>query len=66
MNAISLANTPTLDKLLGGDCPHVELEAAGKAVGLPDGQIGTPDVGHLIIGAGRPVYTALPLTNKVV
>lgn len=66
MNAISLANTPTLDKLLGGEYPYVELEASGKAVGLPEGQIGNSEVGHLNIGAGRTVYTGLSLINKVV
>ena len=66
MNATSLANTPTLDKLLGGEYPYVELEASGKAVGLPERQIGNSEVGHLNIGAGRTVYTGLTLINKVV
>ncbi|MGL5591137.1 MAG: 2,3-bisphosphoglycerate-independent phosphoglycerate mutase [Mycoplasmoidaceae bacterium] len=64
MNAISLANKPTLDKLLSGEYPYAELEASGSAVGLPEGQIGNSEVGHLNIGAGRVVYTGLSLINK--
>jgi 2,3-bisphosphoglycerate-independent phosphoglycerate mutase len=50
-NAIALADTPVMDELLA--CyPHTELEASGRAVGLPDGQMGNSEVGHLTIGAG--------------
>ena len=45
-NAISLANTPHLDELFA-TCPHIELDASGKPVGLPEGQMGNSEVGHL-------------------
>ena len=54
-NAISLANTPYLDALLG-EVPMCKLEASGEAVGLPAGQMGNSEVGHLNIGAGRVVH----------
>ncbi|WP_251197878.1 2,3-bisphosphoglycerate-independent phosphoglycerate mutase [Anaerotardibacter muris] len=57
-NAISLANTPNLDALFAS-CPHIELDASGKPVGLPDGQMGNSEVGHLNIGAGRTVFQEL-------
>lgn len=57
-NAISLAHKPCLDTLFS-TCPHVELEASGEAVGLPAGQMGNSEVGHLNIGAGRVVYQEL-------
>ena len=54
-NAISLARTPMLDRLLA--LPGVtSLSASGRDVGLPDGVIGNSEVGHLNIGAGRVVY----------
>ncbi|MDE7434074.1 MAG: hypothetical protein K2M43_03085 [Mycoplasmoidaceae bacterium] len=62
-NAVSLANTPTLDKLFS-EYSHTTLNASGKYVGLPDGQMGNSEVGHLNIGAGRVVYTGLSLINK--
>ena len=57
-NAISLANTPHLDELFVA-CPHIELDASGKPVGLPEGQMGNSEVGHLNIGAGRTVHQEL-------
>lgn len=57
-NAISLANTPHLDGLFA-TCPHIELDASGKPVGLPEGQMGNSEVGHLNIGAGRTVHQEL-------
>ena len=57
-NAISLANTPHLDELFA-TCPHIELDASGKPVGLPEGQMGNSEVGHLNIGAGRTVHQEL-------
>ena len=53
-NPIHTVPTPTYDALLT-QCPHMALEASGRAVGLPVGQIGNSEVGHLHIGAGRPV-----------
>ena len=61
-NAISLANTPTLDTLFE-TCPHMLLEASGEAVGLPEGQMGNSEVGHLNIGAGRVVHQELSRIN---
>jgi 2,3-bisphosphoglycerate-independent phosphoglycerate mutase len=58
-NAIALANTPHWDKLLA-DCPHAFLKTDGLSVGLPEGQMGNSEVGHLTIGAGRVVYQDLP------
>lgn len=53
-NAITLAKTPVMDALLRAH-PHTLLQAAGRAVGLPDGQPGNSEAGHLNIGAGRVV-----------
>lgn len=57
-NAISLANMPHLDELFA-TCSHIELDASGKPVGLPEGQMGNSEVGHLNIGAGRTVHQEL-------
>src|SRR5512147_2741040 len=54
-NAIAAAKAPVYQSLIS-DCPHAELEASGEAVGLPDGQMGNSEVGHLNLGAGRIVY----------
>lgn len=54
-NATSVAATPHMDALLAS-CPHSELSASGRDVGLPHGYIGNSEVGHLNIGAGRVVY----------
>lgn len=64
-NAVSLANTPNIDHLLK-KYPHTILQASGKFVGLPDGQMGNSEVGHLNIGAGRIVYTGLSLIDKAI
>jgi 2,3-bisphosphoglycerate-independent phosphoglycerate mutase len=53
-NAISLARTPVFDELWRS-FPHTTLEASGRAVGLPDGQMGNSEVGHLNLGAGAVV-----------
>ena len=57
-NAIALANTPVMDKLMK-ECPFVKGQASGLAVGLPDGQMGNSEVGHMNIGAGRIIYQDL-------
>ena len=62
-NAIALANTPVMDKLMK-ECPFVKGQASGLAVGLPDGQMGNSEVGHLNIGAGRIVYQDLVKINR--
>jgi 2,3-bisphosphoglycerate-independent phosphoglycerate mutase len=54
-NAISLARKPTCDKLIG-EFPNTLIHTSGRFVGLPDGQMGNSEVGHLNIGAGRVVY----------
>ncbi len=53
-NAITLADTPVLDRLMK-ECPFVKGNASGPAVGLPEGQMGSSEVGHVNIGAGRIV-----------
>ena len=57
-NAIAAASTPNIDSLTAS-CPHTLLGASGLSVGLPDGQMGNSEVGHLNIGAGRVVYQEL-------
>ena len=62
-NAISAARTPNLDRLFA-DYPTATLEASGRAVGLPEGQMGNSEVGHLNIGAGRVVYQDITRIDK--
>ena len=62
-NAIAQARKPALDKLFT-DYPHTRLDACGLAVGLPEGQMGNSEVGHLNIGAGRIVYQELTRITK--
>ena len=62
-NAIAKAKKPNLDALMA-NYPNIQIEASGEAVGLPDGQMGNSEVGHLNIGAGRVVYQSLTLLNK--
>ena len=62
-NAVKLANTPTLNYLLE-NYPNSKLEASGTFVGLPAGQMGNSEVGHLNIGAGRVVYQPLQFITK--
>ncbi|MDH6603150.1 2,3-bisphosphoglycerate-independent phosphoglycerate mutase [Bacilli bacterium PM5-9] len=64
-NACFVAKTPTLD-YLKATYPHSELKTGGMAVGLPDGQMGNSEVGHLNMGAGRVVYQSLTLINKAI
>jgi 2,3-bisphosphoglycerate-independent phosphoglycerate mutase len=61
-NAIKLAKTPTID-MLTTTFPHTELVASGESVGLPRGEDGNTETGHLNIGAGRVVYQDLPRIN---
>ena len=64
-NAIKVAGTPNLDKLKN-DYPYAEIEASGEAVGLPEGQMGNSEVGHLTIGAGRVVeQDLLHIDNEI-
>ncbi|MGL5260414.1 MAG: 2,3-bisphosphoglycerate-independent phosphoglycerate mutase [Lachnospiraceae bacterium] len=62
-NAINLAKKPVLDKLMK-DYPFVRGNASGMAVGLPDGQMGNSEVGHLNMGVGRIVYQELTRITK--
>jgi 2,3-bisphosphoglycerate-independent phosphoglycerate mutase len=64
-NAIASARTPVYSGLLR-DFPHTELLAAGEAVGLPDGQMGNSEVGHLNLGAGRIVYQDSTRISKAI
>ena len=62
-NAVELADTPVFDRLWA-EYPHTTLEASGEAVGLPPGQMGNSEVGHLTIGSGRVLFQDLMRVNK--
>ncbi|MCI8937091.1 MAG: 2,3-bisphosphoglycerate-independent phosphoglycerate mutase [Lachnospiraceae bacterium] len=62
-NAVAEAKTPVMDKLME-ECPFVKGNASGMAVGLPEGQMGNSEVGHLNMGAGRIVYQELTRITK--
>jgi 2,3-bisphosphoglycerate-independent phosphoglycerate mutase len=62
-NAVELADTPVFDRLWA-EYPHTTLEASGEAVGLPPGQMGNSEVGHLTIGSGRILFQDLMRVNK--
>jgi 2,3-bisphosphoglycerate-independent phosphoglycerate mutase len=64
-NAVDLADTPVFDRLWAG-LPHTTLQASGEAVGLPPGQMGNSEVGHLTIGSGRILYQDLMRVNKAI
>lgn len=64
-NAIKAANTPNFDKLLK-EYPNTVLTASGLSVGLPEGQMGNSEVGHLNIGAGRIVYQDFTRISKAI
>ncbi len=64
-NAVYLANTPVMDELKA-TCPFKKGYAAGMAVGLPDGQMGNSEVGHMNIGGGRVVFQPLPRITKAI
>ncbi|TVP48286.1 MAG: 2,3-bisphosphoglycerate-independent phosphoglycerate mutase [Mongoliibacter sp.] len=65
VSAIEKAQTPFIDSLFQ-NYPHSKLDASGLAVGLPEGQMGNSEVGHMNIGAGRVVYQDLVKINKAV
>lgn len=65
VSAIDKARTPFINSLYG-KYPHSKLEASGLAVGLPSGQMGNSEVGHMNIGAGRVVYQDLVRVNKAI
>ena len=62
-NAVALANTPVMDKLMA-EYPFVKGNASGLSVGLPDGQMGNSEVGHMNMGAGRIIYQELTKITK--
>ena len=64
-NAVLEGKTPVMDKLMA-ECPFVKGNASGMAVGLPDGQMGNSEVGHLNMGAGRIVYQDLTKITKAI
>ena len=64
-NAIALARTPHYSELLAR-FPHTELAASGERVGLPAGQMGNSEVGHMNMGAGRVVYQDLTRIDKAI
>lgn len=57
-NAVTRADTPVFDRIWR-DAPHTSLQASGRAVGLPEGQMGNSEVGHLNLGSGRVVQQSL-------
>lgn len=64
-NAVALADTPNFDRILR-DCPNNTLTTFGPDVGLPDGQMGNSEVGHMNIGAGRVVEMDLAKINGII
>ena len=64
-NAISLAQTPHFNSFIRG-YPAMTLQASGEAVGLPWGEVGNSEVGHLAIGSGLVVYYEFPRINQAI
>src|SRR5277367_6617921 len=64
-NAVSLARTPVFDELWS-TYPHCQLTACGRAVGLPEGQMGNSEVGHMNLGAGAVVMQDLTRIDQAV
>src|SRR5210317_916149 len=64
-SAVAAANTPVWDRLLSQN-PNSRIQTSGMAVGLPDGQMGNSEVGHMNIGAGRTVYQNLTRITKAI
>jgi 2,3-bisphosphoglycerate-independent phosphoglycerate mutase len=64
-NAVDLAETPVFDRLWA-EYPHTTLKASGEAVGLPPGQMGNSEVGHLTIGSGRVLDQDLQRINRAI
>ncbi len=64
-NAVALGDTPNFDRLWA-TCPHATLRAHGPDVGLPEGQMGNSEVGHMNIGAGRVVWMDLPRIDNAI
>ena len=64
-NAIAAAHKPVFDKLWANN-PKSLIETSGLAVGLPEGQMGNSEVGHMTLGAGRVVYQSFTRVNKAI
>ena len=64
-NAIKMGNTPNWDRLVK-TCPKSQLNASGLGVGLPDGQMGNSEVGHMTIGSGRVILQDLPRIDSAI
>ena len=64
-NAVFLAETPNFDRIWR-ECPHATLRTSGPDVGLPEGQMGNSEVGHMNIGAGRIVWQDLPRIDRAI
>lgn len=64
-NAVALADTPNFDRYWN-DYPHTQLAASGRAVGLPEGQMGNSEVGHMNLGAGRVVMQSLTYIQNLI
>ncbi len=64
-NAVALGDTPNFDRIWAS-CPHAQLAAHGPDVGLPEGQMGNSEVGHMNIGAGRVVWMDLPRIDNAI
>ena len=64
-NAVAEAKTPVMDKLMK-EYPFVKGNASGMAVGLPEGQMGNSEVGHMNMGAGRIIYQELTKITKAI
>ncbi len=64
-NAIAAARKPNYDRLIA-ECAHTKIDGSGPAVGLPEGQMGNSEVGHLNLGAGRVVYQEITRIDKAI
>ena len=65
-NAVTVANTPTWDRIWSDSFPRARLTTHGPAVGLPEGQMGNSEVGHLNLGAGRVVYQEFTRVSRAI
>ncbi|MBG57684.1 MAG: phosphoglycerate mutase (2,3-diphosphoglycerate-independent), partial [Porticoccus sp.] len=64
-NAVQAAKTPVMDHLRN-HCPTTLIATSGLAVGLPEGQMGNSEVGHMTLGAGRVIYQSFTRINKAI
>ncbi len=64
-NAVTLANTPNIDRYFA-TCPHALLDASEEHVGLPHGQMGNSEVGHMNLGAGQVIFQDLPMIDRAI